>query len=152
MIGHGTTLRRSENGLNWLEIGQIISLTPPSLSRETLETTHMESEYKEYIGGQVDAGEISLEINFFEPFVTTGEESEETNHHLVFGDFKSGAVVLYRLDFPDKRTKGGDVVVTAWEVPSVVSAFSINTPASDRVTASVTLKVAGKPEFKEIAI
>src|SRR5687767_14592043 len=69
-IGHGTLFQINSSPGNspdqWDSIAEIVSVTPPSLSRDAIDATHSESpeKWREYIPGLRDGGEVTLEMNF----------------------------------------------------------------------------------------
>lgn len=103
---------------------EIISLDGFSLARDAVERTHMESpeQWREYMPGLKDAGELSLEIAF---------DPGETP--LIAGTTGTGTVT-----WPDSST---------WACSMFLTAFSPTAPIDDRMTASVTFKLTGEPTF-----
>jgi hypothetical protein len=141
MIGNGVTLLREYSDGSYLPVAGVISLTPPSLSRETIELHEMGADSKTHLPGLKDAGEIALEVNFFDAELESGETQSglgTSSHAPIYRDFKDGRVVRYLFQFPDG---------TNWLCRCIVTSFAISTPAGDRITASLSLKLAGAPVF-----
>ena len=63
--GVGTLFRRW-SGTAWVNIAEVNSITGPSMSRETIDVTSLDSTggYREFIASFKDPGTISLNMNF----------------------------------------------------------------------------------------
>lgn len=135
MNGFGTALARG-NGAGtevFTNIAGVTNISPPSLSRETLDVTGHDSPdmYREFLGGLKDAGEVSIDINY-RPSV----------HDVLVGDLDDEEPRNYKLVFPD---------TTEWAFPAVMTGFAATAPHDDKLTATVTFKVTGKPEITPAA-
>lgn len=127
-IGHGTTFER-DNGATFDAIAEITSLTPPQYARETVDTTNFSSveRYRDFISGLRDAGEASLEINWI---------PTDSTYQLLLSDFDNDDCVGYKIVLPDTSEVAFDAFVTG---------ITPQVPLEDKMTASITLKVIGKP-------
>lgn len=133
-IGYGADFQRSDDGTSggtFATVGQIIDLTPPSISRDAVETTHMASteRWREFIGGLKDAGEASIEINF-DPGDATAAS--------FLTDINTNTAGYYKIVFPD---------TTSWGFAAIATGFEPGAPIDDRMTATFTVKLTGKPGF-----
>lgn len=131
-IGHGTRIFRSADRTAMgarTTVGRVRDVTPPAVSRDTPETTDMESPdaWREYIGGGKDAGELSFEITF-------DPGSAETTQFM--GDLNDDQPNYYFIVFPDASEWGFLALLTGHE-PGV--------PILDKMTATITYKLSGKP-------
>lgn len=134
--GYGATFGREDDTTSgtYNAISEVVSITPPQLSRETVDVTHLNSadEYREFIAGIKDGGEISITMAYLG--TANGTEQEK-----LYGDFESGDVINYQISYPDSAT---------WEAACIVTGIA---PAElsneERITDAVTLKVTGKPTF-----
>lgn len=126
----GTKLRR-----NGVEIADVTNIGLPGLTREIVDTTHHNSpdRWREFIKIVKDGGEVTLDLNY-NPTVAT--HSVATGLLADFVDDTSNAT--YDIVFPNAAG-------TVWSFPGIVTSFSGGAPIDDKLTASVTIKVAGKP-------
>ena len=113
-LGFGTTLTFSTFS------GEITSLSITA-DREQLDVTHMQSpdEFREFIGGLKDPGELVVEVNF-EPATPTPLGLAKAPLSITFPD---GTV----WDWPDAEATGYDNEV----------------PVGEQMTATVTFKLSG---------
>jgi len=131
-IGHGTQVRRSNDGTvngTFLTVGRVRDVTPPPLARDTVETTDMESEdrWEEFIGGIKRSGELSFDITF-------DPGSTETTEFM--GDLNTDTARYYSLVFPD---------ASEWKFKALLIGFEPTVPVADKMAASITYKLTGKP-------
>ncbi len=117
----------------YVSVGRVVSIGGPNTSQEALDVTHMESAdgYKEFIGGLRDGGEIALEINY---------DPQNSTHQNLQSDIDTGTLRYWRVVFPTT------IAVTA-QFQALVTAFSRTAEVASKLTASVTLKISGKPVF-----
>ncbi|NWN89183.1 MAG: outer capsid protein Hoc [Micrococcaceae bacterium] len=130
----GTTLSRGDGDPTtetFTPIANITSLTPPGISRETLDVTAHDSPngYMEFLGGLKDPGEVSFDVNY-----------DPSEHDMLVGDFEEDLPINYEVAFPDG---------TVWAFGAILTAFEPDAPYDDKLTASMTLKVTSKPEITE---
>ena len=83
----------------------------------------------EHIGGLKDGGEVSVDINY-QPAV----------HDLLIADLDDDAPRNYQLVFPDDPT-----TPTTWSFAAIMTGFEPDAPYDDKLSASLTFKVTGKP-------
>lgn len=127
-IGDGATPE------NFTSVAEVVNIGGPALSMDPIEVTNQGSTdgWKEYIAGLKDGGEVSLDLNYI---------PTETTHNATAGlinDLENGTVRNFQLVFSDA---GG----TIWAFPALVTGFEPSAPVDDKLAASVTLKVSGKP-------
>lgn len=126
----GTTIQR-----DGVEIAEVTNIGGPKLARDSIEVTHHKSPemWREKIKGLKDGGEVSMDLNFM-PFNST--------HNAAMGllqDFSDDQTIsTWTLTFPDSGA-------TTWTFPAFVSGFEPSEPFDDKLSASVTLTVSGKP-------
>lgn len=136
-IGHGTTFEINTSVLNspdqWVAIAEVVSVTPPSLSRDAVDATHSTSpeKWREFIPGLRDGGEVTLEVNFIPSGIGTSQ---------IIDTFNSDDKVQARINFPDSP-------VTTWQFEAFITAFEPDAPFDDKMSATVTFKLSGKPAF-----
>lgn len=126
----GTLLKR-----NGTTIAEVTDITPPNPSREEIDYTHHQSPgaWREFGKGLKDGGEVTFTINYIP---TNSTHNAATG---LLGDFTNNTTVdTWSVVFPD--TLG-----TTWSFPGFVTAFETNAPIDDKLSADITLKVAGQP-------
>lgn len=131
MDGFGTSLARG-NGAEpevFAAIAGVNNLTPPGLSRETIDVTGHDSPngYREFLGGLKDAGEFSAEINY-----------KPSAHDTLVDDLEDEDPRNWKIVFPDG---------TVWTYPAIMTGFTSAAPHDDKLSATVTFKVTGKPDI-----
>ncbi|WP_299938578.1 phage tail tube protein [uncultured Pelagimonas sp.] len=132
-IGFDTKFERG-NGADpevFAELGEVINLSAPGISRETKDATHFQSpeKWREFIKGLLDAGEFSVEIHF-DPDGPTAAQ--------MMADIIEDGPITYRITFPDN---------TEWEFSALATGFEPGVPMDDKMTATFTGKLTGKPAF-----
>jgi len=125
--GVGTIFRRW-SGTAWAPIAEVNSISGPSMSRETIDVTSLDSTggYREFIGGFRDPGTIQLSMNF-----------TRTTFDLMQADFESPDSANYEIVLGDDEN-------TSLEFVGFVTELPIEVTADDKVTSSVTIKITGQ--------
>lgn len=134
-IGYGTKVRVAtpEDPVTFLELGEITGVTPPPMTRDIIDATHMASpnRFREFIAGLVDGGEMSMTMNFVAASASTTRllaMQTETEPSPVEVEFPNGSV---------------------WSFNAYCTGFEPDAPVDDKMTASVTFKVTGAPTFED---
>lgn len=129
-IGYGVLMKvgdgASPNEVFTTLQAEVTSITPPGYSRDAIDATHTESpdRFREYIAGLMDAGEVELDLNFV-PTV-----ADAIIAALLAGKRN------YQLLFPG---------VLTWTFAAICTAYTPSAPVDDKMTATATFKVSGKP-------
>ena len=135
-IGFGV-LFQSGNGAVpeiFITLYGVTNIKPPAISRDTSDTTHEQSPggYREFIGGLVDGGEVSLDLNYIPGGPST-------------------AALLAEFDLPNPlNLKNRRITFTDgsyWAFAAILTAHEPDTPIDDKMALSVTFKVSGKPNM-----
>ena len=111
-------------------IADIVSISAPSVSIATIDTSSIADIYRTFLGGTIDSGEMSLEVQY-DPNSTSGAELEAT------WKATAGAAPTAKeciITFSDSSTYTFDAILTGMQVTAAMDSV---------VTASVTLKVTG---------
>jgi predicted secreted protein len=136
VLGHGALLKRGDGAGSeaFTTIAEVISISGPSLSRDVVEATNMDSTsgWREFIGGLKSGGEISFELNY-DPADATIDASGG-----LIDDIDQTTARNYQLVFPDSAT-------TTWSFAGWLTSFETNIPLDDRITASATVTLSGVP-------
>jgi predicted secreted protein len=134
-LGFGVLLKRGDGATAeaFTTVAELIGLSGPGLSLDTVESTHTESTgaNKEYIAGLKDAGEISADLNFLPANAT---------HTGLIADQTARTLRNFQIVWPDTAT-------TTWSFSAYVTNYEPAAPLEDRMTASVSLKISGVPTF-----
>jgi predicted secreted protein len=129
--GKGVQLKRGDGAGPevFTAIANITNLSGPGLSRSTIDVTAHDSpdNYMEFIGGLVDPGEVSIDINY-NPSV----------HDTLIADLEDVDPRNYQVVFPD-------TAATTWGISAIMTGFEPTAPTDDKLAASLTFKVSGKP-------
>lgn len=118
--------------VSFVEIAELMDITPPALTRNPIETTSHSQNDDRYIVGVRRHGELQFGLNFI-PF-------DPTHDHLT-GLQKSwfdGLRDIWKLVFPDG---------TEWLFSGFVSNVAPSAPVDDRLAADVTIRPTGKHDW-----
>jgi predicted secreted protein len=131
--GAGTKFRRWNASATsaagaWETIGNITGISGPDASRETIDTTTLDSVagYREFIPSLRDAGSMSLTMNF----------SRDT-YDMMKADFESDNLQNYQIVLPDSDS-------TTLEFEGMVTEIPLEIPLDDKISADVTIKISGE--------
>jgi hypothetical protein len=122
ITGQGTTL--TWNGA----IADVVSISAPSVSAATLDTTNLASIHRTFIAGTIDSGEMSVEI-MYDPMSDTDLEDAWDNTATAAPAAASAVIT-----FSDSAT---------FTFQAIMTGFSANIAIDDKVTASLTFKITG---------
>lgn len=136
--GYGSVFERGDGADPevFAEVAEVVSITPPQLTKETVDATHLNSPdgYREFLAGMKDAGEVTFTM----AYVANG-----TGQSDIRDDFEADDVVNYRITLPNDAT---------WEFSGIVTGLAPSELSiEERVTEAVTIKVSGKPIFTDAA-
>lgn len=134
----GTILAREGNTPGtFVAIANIADISGPGLSRETIDVTAHDSPngYRQHVGGLKDGGEVSFDVNY-DPLV----------HDTLVADLDltaSGGAKNWKVTFP--KSTGQTTAGNTWTFAAIMTAFEASAPIGDKLSATVTLKISGKP-------
>jgi predicted secreted protein len=136
-IGHGVLFKiaNGDSPSVMTVIGEITSVTPPAIARDAIDATHSQSaeKWREFIAGLKDGGEASADINFV---------PGSAGHELLMDQLDTDAPSECEIDLPDG---------SKFEFDGILTGYAPSAPIDDKMTATVTFKVSGKPVFTEAA-
>lgn len=141
-IGYGITLHRGDGASpeQFVKIAQVMELTPPAMTKDSVEVTHTDSPdgFREFIPGLKDGGEFSATVNFLPAEATHGDTAGGMMH-----DFLNETQARnYQIRYPGSPE-------VRWTFAAFISNYETAAPMDDRITITVTFKVAGKPVIDE---
>lgn len=142
--GFGAELQRGDGQSpeNFHSIVGIKSITGPNIQRDTHDTTDMQStNFREFIGGLVDAGEVQFEGNFIPTDDTQGQG--EGGFLAEFDKTSCDSRRNWRILVPECEGEP-DVYL---EFAGVVTAAGMGFPMDDLMPFNGTIKVSGRPEL-----
>lgn len=133
-IGYGA---RFGIGATPTYVAEVTSITPPGMTRDTVDVTHLESDgmFKEYIGALKDAGEATITVNYI-PTVAASDA--------LLTAFNTDAAQSFTILFPGgavKLTFNG--IVTGYEFGDLVG--------DDKMSATFTVKATGAVTLAAVA-
>jgi len=109
-------------------IGNLISVTPTSLSVATIDSTDMDSTWRTFIGGLKDGGDCSFEIAY---------DPLDASHLVIEGDI-DGAEKAVSIAWSDASTCTFSAIVTSYSPSAAID---------DKLTCSVGMKITGAVTF-----
>jgi len=114
------------------EVANVTSISGPSISRDTYDVTAHDSTggYREFIGGLRDGGEVSFDLNF---------DPSEATHQTLIGYLGDSVARDYQVTLPDDAA--------TFEFSAFLTGWEVGLPIDDKITASVTFKITGKPSL-----
>jgi predicted secreted protein len=122
--GIGSKFRRW-SGSAWVAIAEVKSISGPSMTRETIDVTNLDSTggYREFIPSVRDGGTITLSMNF-----------TYAGYVIMKQDFQSDDIVNYEILLSDG---------TSIEFSGYVQDLPLDVKFDDAVTSEVTIKISG---------
>jgi hypothetical protein len=129
----GTTLRR-----NGVEIAEVVSISGPSFTAETIDATHLKSPdwWREHIGSIKDGGEMTFET---QSLVSDPTHNAATGVLSALAGSQAPPKDTWTMVFPDPQS-------TTWTLPAILTKYESNGAAiNGKIGAKVTVKIAGKP-------
>lgn len=133
-IGYGTLFQTGDGNSPeaWTTLAEVTSITPPNMARDSIDASHEQSPdgWREFIAGMKDGGDVTIEMNFDPDSTSVAALMAELN--------LSGpaATKTRRILFPDTST---------FDFEAFLTAFEPDAPLDDRMTATATFKITGRP-------
>ncbi len=133
----GTTLTKGKSGDETadLRIANLTSIGEIGTESEEIDTTDLDSpdNYKEFIAGSKDAGEVSL----------AGNIKDESNVEKMLALAESQSVEPWTVTYPSGAT---------WKFKAFVKSFKDGEKTTDGLaTFTATLRISGKPTYTKSA-
>jgi predicted secreted protein len=143
--GFGALLLKGDGASpeNFVAVMGVKSMTGPSISRDTHDTTDMQSPsgWREFIGGLVDGGEVSFEANLLPRNETQNQEAG--GFMAEFDKTSCDSRGNWRIQFPECAGEAEGYM----EFEGIVTGQSMQFPMDDLMSFSGTIKVSGRPEL-----
>ncbi|MEV0639043.1 phage tail tube protein [Streptomyces sp. NPDC050619] len=127
----GTQLQRGDGATpteTFAALANVTDITPPGIERETYDVTAHDSPeaWREFIGGLKDGGEVEIEVNY-----------DPRDHDALIADFADPNPRNYKVVWPQNLGN--------WAFGAILTNFEPEAPHDDKLAASLTFKVSGKP-------
>ncbi len=154
--GHGSIIYASltTDPTNMTAIGNVISITGPTQTRDAIEKSTMDStsKFREFIPGMLDAGEITFDVNY--DGSASGDAVFLGGTNASTGLLKTNnTALIYTIGFYD----GTDTTAVAniyshstWQSKGLMTALGHGIPFDDKIIQSVALKLTGVPTYAPI--
>lgn len=135
MFAHGTKILRGNGGNPevFTEVAGVSNITGPGITLDTEDDTRHDSPggWEEVIATVLRTGEITFELTF--------NPTTETQVNLAL-DMTNRVKRNFHLQFPDANE-------TKWKFSAYVTGVSPSSPATGKLTASITVKPSGQPDL-----
>ena len=117
-------------------VAEVLDVSGPGYNRDTIDVTHASSpsHYREFIEGFKDGGDVSLTMNF-----------TQASYASFLAKFDSDGKDNFQITIPDDNFSNKPTIVFNGTVTGIETEYSVE----DKVTASVTIKVSGKPVYTQ---
>ena len=140
--GHGSSLLLSSttHPTNGTALGNIISIGGPELARDALDVSTMDStsKYREFLPAMLDAGEITIEINY------DGTSGGTANLLASYLGSNNTAIVIRFGDHTQPTNE------SHWDCLGAITGLGHAVSFDDKVTQSVTIKLSGVATFTDL--
>ena len=141
--GHGSSVLISSttHPTNGTTIGNIISIGGPELARDALDVSSMDStsKFREFLPAMLDAGEVTMEINYDGTDAGTAD---------LLSDFLTSSVntaIIVRFGDHSQATNESH-----WDCLGAITGLGTALPFDDKVTQSVTIKLTGIATYTDL--
>lgn len=127
LLGFGTLVQTEVSGA-WRTVAEVTEITPPSMQRDVIDTTHEHGpyEWRDSLPGMKTPGELTLTLNFIPGNETYAEMKAEFDDELV----RSRRIV-----FPNGVIMPFNAFITAFEPEA---------PSTEKLSATVKFQVVGE--------
>lgn len=138
--GFGIKLQyTTDSGTTWTDTGGVEDADPAAVSKDTYETTHhgTANGIKTFMGGLVDNGEASIDIQY---------DMANTTHV----ELRTRAATAHESP-QDYRFIWGDTGATIDEFSAICTGFAPAAPIDNKVLATVSFKLSGAVDYDATA-
>lgn len=127
-------------GTSYTNIGQIVDIAGPSMSRNVIELADrsMTTFFIQKLFGMVNPGQLSFDVAWDPITDTTHGQTSGTG---ILSNFESDGCILPKWQAQLSGCGG----TATWVVDGGLSAFDATAPLEDKMGASVVVDISGKP-------
>ena len=133
---YGTLLKRGDGAVSeaFSAVAEVTKISGPKLKLDALDVTHMESTegWREFVGGLLEGGEVGFDVNFLPANATQNAAAG------LLLDLKNRTKRNFQIVFPDTSD-------TTWSFTALVTGCEVDASVEDKLSASLTLQITGKP-------
>ena len=117
-------------------IAEVGTIQGPGLDSDQIDVTNHTSvnEYREYIQGLKEPGELSFTINF------VPDDATHDNATGLVSFYEDGLKRNFQMVFPTTPP-------VPWLLPGFLKSFNVTAAVDDKLVADVTIKLTGAPTF-----
>lgn len=142
-IGHGNLFQifdLNSSPQAWTTVAEVGDITPPQYARDAQDATHTESpdEFREFIAGLSDAGELSCTLNLV---------PDSDTMDLILATFNVRTLQQVRVLFNDGNPDASPPSCSSFTANVIITGFALEAPQEDKMAATLTAKISGKPVF-----
>ena len=132
----GARLLYNDGSGTWISVAGIRDLGGFSMSADTVDVTCHSSpgKYREYRSALKDGGEITTDLVF--------DPEDAIGQGILLGKFDTQDVTKWRIEFATANKQ-------QWQAPGIVTNFEASNPVEGEISASLTIKVVGRPLFEK---
>jgi hypothetical protein len=130
MIGSGTKFHRSDDGVAFTRIANILDLSPPEQTRSSSEKSYLDDEtgFKTFEPGMTDPGEMTLALEF---------DTKDSGQVALKADKETKGNFYYKIEYPDLSTEVFQAHITGW---------GKSVPKEETIQRTVKFKLSGQTE------
>jgi len=122
-------------------VGEITSLSGPTTTVDTIDVTSHDSEgWREFVAGLGDFGELRFDINFHPAYA-------DNNQMNLFEDMVNNTMRWVTIQIPADPNWVPPTGPYYFWCPAYCIGFEISAPFDDKLSASITLKLSGVPQY-----
>lgn len=136
--GYGITFGIGDGSSSevFTDVAEVIDVDGPGYSKDTIDVSHTTSpnKYREFIDGFKDGGEVSLAMNF-----------TQASFASLLAKYESDGLDNFLITIPDDNYTTKPTI----QISAIITGIEPKYSAEDKVTASVTFKVSGKPTYTQ---
>jgi hypothetical protein len=133
LLGYGTTVAIAtlDSPADFVELGEVVDVTPPNAQIEQVDVTHMQSpdRVREFIAGLTDYGSMTLSMNYI-----PGGSTDD----LILEWRSSGANRYVQITYPSTASPRPTDTFLGF-----IEGYETSATVADKMSATLTIKVAG---------
>ena len=127
--GVGTVLK-----MNGTTVANITNISGPTMSKETVDTTALDTTggYKTFITGLKNPGTLTINVMF-----------DKDGYYTLKQGFDSDTPATFEIELPDRITTSGSKLTFS----GLITEIPLTIPPGDKITCDVTIQISGAVTF-----